>query len=185
MVEISGKLVTIRDKRLDDAPDDYVWRKDEELAALDANRPISFPYQDFLRIYRDELAFPFSWSRRFGIDNLMGKHIGNCMYYDIDLSRNQTELGIMIGDRGYWSQGYGTEAVRLLVGYIFATMSIEKVYLHTLEWNVRARKSFQKAGFSEVKPVQRDGHDMILMDVLKADWKDNNATESDGVVNNE
>jgi RimJ/RimL family protein N-acetyltransferase len=44
------------------------------------------------------------------------------------------------------------------------------VYLHTLEWNTRARKSFAKSGFREVKEVRRGGFDFVLMEVRREDW---------------
>ena len=64
--------------------------------------------------------------------------------------------------------GYGTDAVVTLVGHIFKTISsINKVYLHTLEWNSRARNSFAKAGFVEVREVKRDGQNFVLMETLR------------------
>jgi len=96
-------------------------------------------------------------------------HIGNCMYYDLDERRGQTELGIMIGDRDYWNGGYGTDAVVTLVEHIFKTISsINKIYLHTLDWNDRARKSFAKAGFVEVREVKRDGQNFVLMEMVRS-----------------
>ena len=96
-------------------------------------------------------------------------HIGNCMYYDLDERRGQTELGIMIGDRDYWNGGYGTDAVVTLVEHIFKTISsINKIYLHTLDWNDRARKSFAKAGFVEVRKVKRDGQNFVLMEMERS-----------------
>ena len=105
-------------------------------------------YNDFLRYSQEEIDFPSSRSKRFGIDDHTGKHIGNCMYYDIDTRRHETELGIMIGDRAYWSKGYGTDAVDTLLKYIFTQTNMKRVYLHTLDWNQRAQKSFGKSGLS-------------------------------------
>ena len=34
-----------------------------------------------------------------------GKYIGNCMYYDMNTIDKEAELGIVIGDRNYWSRG--------------------------------------------------------------------------------
>ena len=169
-MKVKGHKVALREKHLEDAPDDYSWRTDEELARLDATTPLTMSYADFLRYYRDDFRYPSLWSRRFAIDTLDGKHIGNCMYYDIDNIKGQTELGIMIGDRDYWSRGYGTDAVTTLLEHIFANTSLNRVYLHTLEWNTRAQRSFKKAGFQEVKRVSRDRKKFILMDIRRSDW---------------
>ena len=167
----SGDKVVLREKALSDAEDDYAWRTDEELATLDATRPLRMSFKDFLRYTREEIDYPSPRSRRFAIDTHDGKHIGNCMYYDIDLRRGQAELGIMIGDREYWSRGYGTDSVNTLLTHIFSSTSIDRVYLHTLEWNQRARNSFAKSGFKELHPVRRNGLDFIRMEVWRTEWE--------------
>ena len=167
----SGDKVVLREKVLSDAEDDYAWRTDEELATLDATRPLRMAFNDFVRYTREEIDYPSPRSRRLAIDTLDGKHIGNCMYYDIDLNRGQTELGIMIGDREYWSRGYGTDSVNTLLKHIFSSTSISRVYLHTLEWNQRARNSFAKSGFKELRPVRRNGLDFIYMEVWRTEWE--------------
>ena len=169
----------LREKRIEDAADDYAWRVDEELASLDATRPLNMSYENFLRYSREEIAYPSPMSKRFGIDTHDGKHIGNGMCYDVDLRRGEAELGIMIGDRDYWDKGYGTDSVDSLLTYIFTTTPLTRVYLHTLEWNQRARRSFEKSGFREVRRVRRNGLDFIYMEVWRSDWEGlRNRTES-------
>jgi len=171
-VIIRGDRVVIREKRIEDAPDDYSWRVDDELARLDATRPIRMSFEDFLRYSRDELVYTSSTSKRLAIDTHDAKHIGNCMYYDIDQRRKQTELGIMIGDRDYWDGGYGTNAVDSLLAHIFTTTPMELVYLHTLDWNQRARCSFAKSGFREIKQVRRSGLDFLYMEIARNEWEE-------------
>ena len=171
-VELRGEKVLLRDKSLEDAFNDYAWRTDEELACLDATRPIRMSYDDFLRHSRDEVIFSSATSKRLAINTLDGKHIGNCMCYDIDFRKCQAELGIMIGDREYWGQGYGTDSVNTLLSHIFLETPLRKVYLHTLEWNGRARRSFAKSGFREVKNVRRSGMDFVFMEISREEWED-------------
>ena len=173
-VHLTGEKVVLREKRIEDAEDDYAWRTDEELARLDATRPLHMRYDEFLRYSRDDLGYPSTRSKRLAIDTLDGKHIGNCMYYDIDMRRGETELGIMIGDRDYWGKGYGRDSVRLLLSHIFTTTNLNRVYLHTLEWNRRAQRSFQSSGFQDVKRVRRSGYDFLMMEVLREDWENRN-----------
>ncbi|MCH7745145.1 MAG: GNAT family N-acetyltransferase [Chloroflexi bacterium] len=174
---VRGKKVILREKSVDDAQADYAWRVDEELARLDATRPLNMSYNDFLRYSKEEMNYPSPRSKRLAIDTLDGKHIGNCMYYDIDLRQGEAELGIMIGDREYWGKGYGTDSVNSLLDHIFTTTPITRVYLHTLEWNNRARNSFAKSGFREVKPVRRNGFDFIYMEVWRSEWERRSLSE--------
>ena len=170
-VFIRGQKVVLREKRIEDAPDDFAWRSDEELAKLDATRPLNMTYDDFLRYARTEIDDPGPRSKRLAIDTLDGRHIGNFMYYDLDLRRGEAELGIMIGDRDYWGKGYGSDAIRAVQDYIFTQTTLTRVYLHTLEWNERARRSFTKAGMREVKTVRRSGMKFVRMEMLRHEWE--------------
>ena len=119
-----GEKVLLRNKNLEDVEDDYQWRTDPELAELDASAPLTMKFTDYFRFFEDELRLENPWSIRFAIDSIHGLHIGNCMFYDINYISGKTELGILIGDRDYWSKGYGTEAVGLLLKYIFHQVQI-------------------------------------------------------------
>ena len=169
-VDLKGDLVHIREKKIEDIADEYSWRTDEELSRLDATRPLTMSYDDFFRYSKEEMKFPNYKSKKLALDTIDNIHIGNLMYYDYSISNKQTELGIMIGDKDYWGKGYGTEAVQVLLEYLFTVLNLEKVYLHTLSWNYRAQASFVRAGFNIVRSVRRGGHDFILMDVNKSDW---------------
>ncbi len=169
---LDGQLVVLREKRLSDVQADYAWRTDPELAELDATSPIRLTVEEYTRYYRDELDHPSPWSVRYAIETRDGVHIGNTMYYDIDQSKSRAELGIMIGDRAYWSRGYGTDAVMALVRSIFEDVQLGFVYLHTLSHNARAQKAFRKAGFYNVRDVRRDGRVFLRMEVAREDWLD-------------
>tara|TARA_A100001037_G_scaffold78349_2_gene70274 strand:- start:5465 stop:5998 length:534 start_codon:yes stop_codon:yes gene_type:complete len=165
-----GVKVLIREKRFEDGEDDHSWRANPELAELDAAMPIRQSLKDFLRDYENELKFPTPWVRRYGIDSLEGVHIGNCMVYDIDTIGGQCEIGILVGDKNYWSKGYGREAVKLLIDECFKMENMKRLYLHTLTWNARARRAFAGCGFKEVQQVRRAGRDFILMEIYREEW---------------
>ena len=173
-VDLFGDLVHIREKKIEDIADEYSWRTDEELSRLDATRPLTMSYDDFFRYSKEEMKFPNYKSKKLALDTKDNIHIGNVMYYDYSISNKQTELGIMIGDKDYWGKGYGTEAVQLLLEYLFSVLNLKRVYLHTLSWNYRAQASFIRAGFNVVRSVRRGGHDFILMEVIKSDWSKSN-----------
>lgn len=166
-VHVEGERVILREKRLEDAQDDYQWRADPDLAVFDAVPPLKMSWQDFERIFKEELRYPPPRQLTLSIIDRKGVHIGNCMYYDFDEGRGQAELGIMIGRREYWSHGYGRDAVAAMLRYMFESPKLKRVYLHTLTWNLRAQKAFQSTGFSPVREVLRNGHSFVLMEVLR------------------
>ncbi len=167
---LEGELVVLRAKKFSDVDRDYSWRSDPELAELDATTPIRLSLDEYGRHYRDEINYPSPWSVRYAIETHDGTHIGNAMYYDIDRSEGQCELGIMIGNRYYWSRGYGPDAVITLLRGIFVEAALDRVYLHTLTYNERAQKAFRKAGFEDVEAVRRDRRDFLKMEVFSEAW---------------
>lgn len=159
----------MRDKHLSDIENDYAWRCDPELARYDATVPLKLSSREFALYYTEELQHPKEGRRWFAIDSIDGKHIGNCMYYDVDEERKQAKIGIIIGDREYWGKGCGSEAVTLLTTHIFEETNLERVYLDTLEWNVRAQRCFQKCGFVVCGRLNKKGNNFVIME-LQRSW---------------
>jgi RimJ/RimL family protein N-acetyltransferase len=164
-----GAKVVLREKRSSDAADDYAWRSEAELARFDAARPFSASFDDFRALHEEELAHPSPSRRTLAIEDQAGRHIGNVMYYNIDHAHAEAELGVTIGVREYWGQGYGTDAVRTLVSHLFTKTALGRIYLKTLDWNERARRSFEKAGFAVYGTTRQGGHDFTLMEVRR-EW---------------
>ncbi|MBI4303535.1 MAG: GNAT family N-acetyltransferase [Chloroflexi bacterium] len=169
---IKGNKVILREKKLSDALDDYTWETDEELAYLDAVPPTSVTFSQFLLGYTSDLRDPVPTSRRLAVDTLEGKHIGNCSYYNINDSKQEAELGIMIGNRDYWDKGYGADAVATLLKYIFSETNTKRVYLKTLESNKRAQNCFVKSGFAPYGQMTRNGYSFILMEIERKEWEE-------------
>ena len=165
------KRINLRHKRLADAKDDYRWQTDPELSELDAAVPLSISYQQYLSEYSFDLAYPSSGRHEFAIDTAEGDHIGNCVYYNVNSVENKAELGIMIGEPKYWNLGYGVEAIRALLDHIFNSTRLERIYLTTLTWNIRAQKCFKKCGFQDCGQVQRDNHDFLMMAIHREEWE--------------
>lgn len=172
---IIGSKVKLRDKRLADAQDDYTWSKDCELARLDAALPLSVSFPQYLSDYTSELRYPSSGKYRFAIETLDGRHIGNCLYYNIIPWRGEAELGIVIGNRNYWDKGYGADTVTTLVSYIFHETNLNRIYLKTLGWNTRAQRCFEKCGFTHCGLLARDGFNFVLMEIHRSQWEEHQA----------
>jgi len=167
-----GNKVILRDKRLSDTRDDYTWKADPELARLDATPRLDVSFSQYLLDYASELYCSFLIRRQFAIDTLDGKHIGNCVYYGIDEAKGEAELGIMIGNRDYWNEGYGCDAVATLLNYIFRETNLKRLYLKSLDSNLRAQKCFQKCGFTPCGHLNKDGYSFMLMDIYRTQWQE-------------
>ena len=132
-MKIKGEKVNIRPKKPTDAKNDYRWQSDPELSALDAMTPLTLSFRDYYQEYIETLKHPFPNRITFAVDTKDGRHIGNCVYYNIDKMIGETEIGIMIGERDYWNNGYGTDIISTLIDYIFQRLKFQRVYLKTLK----------------------------------------------------
>ena len=173
---INGSKVILRSKTLADARDDYNWQADLELAWLDAAPPVTMPFEEYQEAYRSELRYSSPNRCSFAVETLDGKHIGNCVYYNIDKVRGEAELGIMIGDREYWDKGHGTDAVATLIDHIFRQTSLKRIYLKTLDSNIRAQKCFQKCGLTPCGHSVREKFSFMLMEIHRKQWQEQQNT---------
>jgi ribosomal-protein-alanine N-acetyltransferase len=165
------KRIQLRAKKLSDAREDYEWQTDPELCRLDAADILNMSYKNYIAEYTFEMCYPTSNRHEFSVDTLDGLHIGNCVYYNVNKIESKAEIGIMIGNRDYWNQGYGTEIVNTLLNYVFDKTGLKKAYLTTLVWNARAHKCFKKCGFSENGELMRDGYRFTVMVVDRGEWE--------------
>ncbi len=169
---INGNKIILRKKRLDDAQNDYLWQTDPELARLDALPPVTIPFNEYLSAYTNELRYSAPSRHSFAVETLDGKHIGNCVYYNVNEAKGEAELGIMIGNRDYWDKGYGTDAVTTLIDHIFGNTNFKRIYLKTLDSNARAQKCFQKCCFTPCGHLDRDGFRFVLMEIHRKEWQE-------------
>ncbi len=169
---ITGSKIRLRDKTLADAVDDYIWQSDPRLAQLDAAPLLTTTFPQYLSDYADELHCPPSIRHRFAIETLDGKHIGNCSYYSINDTKSEAELGILIGNRDYWDNGYGVDTATTLVNYIFHQTNLKRIYLKTLDSNIRAQKCFKKCGFTPYGHLVRDRFSFVLMEITRKQWRE-------------
>jgi RimJ/RimL family protein N-acetyltransferase len=73
----------------------------------------------------------------------------------------------MIGDKAYWGQGYGTDAVLAILDYVFNQAAWQSLFLKTLDWNMRAHKCFEKCGFVRKGTLDYNGCNFILMEISR------------------
>lgn len=177
-----GKLVRLRAYRKEDVPFAQEWINDPEMKT---NLAPGVPYPVTLE---DEEKWVASLSSNkddysFAIETLDGQYLGGCGVNWVDWKNSRAMVGIFIGNKDYLGKGYGTDAMRVLVRFIFNEMNIHKVKLMVYAFNERAIKSYKKCGFV-VEGVKRDEifkngkyHDELEMGLLRDDWLAARASE--------
>jgi RimJ/RimL family protein N-acetyltransferase len=141
-----GRLVRLRGFERSDLAACVKWIQDPEVREFLMFRyPMSMAEEE--RWYDSLLKS--GTDRIFAIETLQGRYIGNIGLHRIDLLDRHAELGIFIGDKAHWSKGCGAEAIKLLLEVAFGELNLHKVYLHHQKHNARARKCYEKCGFTE------------------------------------
>lgn len=86
-------------------------------------------------------------------------------------------VGIGLGERDSWGKGYGTDAMLVLQRYAFEELNLHRLSLSVFDYNQRAIRSYEKAGFvvegRARKYLNREGqrYDMIFMGILREEWE--------------
>lgn len=92
-------------------------------------------------------------------------------------SRGEAWVGIGLGEREDWGHGYGTDAMQLILRYAFTELNLHRVSLDVFDYNPRAIRSYEKAGFKVEgcvrQAMQREGRrwDYVYMGLLRREWE--------------
>lgn len=85
-------------------------------------------------------------------------------------------LGIAIG-ADYQGQGYGYEALQLVLSFAFRELNLYRIQLTVFAYNTRAIALYEKSGFTREgsfrEALHRDGqrHDMFVYGILRPEWE--------------
>lgn len=122
------------------------WANDRELARLlDRARPVGeMDHEDWFANHTrgDDRVY-------FAIESKPeGVHVGNIWLWGIDPRHRKAEVRIVLGSREGQGRGMGTEALSLISDYARERLNLRRLYAYVLGINPRARRAFEKAGFT-------------------------------------
>ena len=115
---------------------------------------------------------------RLGIFKQDGSVIGDIALQDIDRVNRCCSIGMGMAKLENRGQGYGQEAVRLMLAYGFDHLGMERITANTLDINIGARKSLEKCGFvpegRERRAVYLGGvmHDRLCYAILREEFRE-------------
>jgi diamine N-acetyltransferase len=177
---IVGDRVRLRAVELDDLPRFISWFNDPE---VQRGIPLCTP----LSTQDEEEWFQENQKRKpeersLSVDAKVDdewKHIGSCGFIEVDTRVRSAEIGITIGDKDYWDQGFGSDTLRLLLQHAFDTLNLRRLYLRVYGGNPRAIRVYRNLGFQE-EGRMRQAHyhagqyeDVLIMGLLRDEWSAN------------
>lgn len=104
--------------------------------------------------------------------------IGNCGFDEIDLIHQNAKLSILIGEEEKRGQGYGKEAIKLLLEYGFNNLNLNNIMLNVYSFNTRAIKVYESLGFKKFGTRHKSHYfkgkfyDEIQMEILKDEYSE-------------
>lgn len=136
------------------SPEYIRWMQDEEVFQFLTSRNTGYTPQE-LKEYVANINGS-STDFLFGVFLKKGnKHIGNIKVGGIDPLHGFGDIGLIIGEKDEWSNGYGTEAIALATEYALDELDLNKLIAGMIMKNVGSYKAFIKAGYREVGTLTR------------------------------
>ena len=169
-VVLDGERVRLRPMTEDDWPSLLAWNRDPDVLYL-TDGPGAEPcgLAETQAIYRSVCAHAFCfiiefearaigecWLQRMNLQAIVDRHRG----------RDVRRIDIVIGAKGLWGQGLGTEAVSLLTSFGFENEGADAIYGIVYRHNPRSRRLFEKLGFyrdaAAPPPVEPETIELVI-----------------------
>ena len=171
---IQGKRLTLRAIERDDLPRYVAWLNDlEVIHHLKTYPPMNL--EDETDWYEQQRKDGSTLNLAIVVSDEEW-HIGSVSLMKINQRDQNAELGIIIGDKTRWGQGYGREAIQLLLHYGFTTLNLHRVYLRVDASHTPAIRCYLSCGFVEEGRLRdvvfRQGRfeDQLIMSVLRPEY---------------
>lgn len=190
MIKLIGEKVLLREATQEDVNELYYWKYEEKnQEAKKWNAPYiperRLTKEKYINSWKKEYEFFLSVPRILAII-INEKTVGTVSCYWVDKHTNWLETGIVIYDSAYWSGGYGTEAYRMWIDFLFESTSLHRLGMSTWSGNIRMMKTAAKIGMKEearireARIVNGNYFDSIKMGILRREWESHRSKSCNG-----
>lgn len=181
MIKLIGEKVWLREATQEDVNKLYYWKYEEKNQEA---KKWNAPYIPEKQLTKEE--YMNLWNQEYelfpGVPPLLAviinkKAVGIVSCYWVDKHTNWLETGIVIYDSDYWSGGYGTEAYRMWIDFLFESTHLHRLGMSTWSGNIRMIKTAAKIGMKEearireARIVNGEHFDSIKMGMLRREWE--------------
>lgn len=102
--------------------------------------------------------------------------VGSLAIHNLDLVQQNCEVGLSVSKK-YQGQGYGSEAIQLILSFLFENTPIHKIKLNVFAFNTGAIRLYEKLGFHQDGVLREEifkagkFHDVYTYSLLRQEWK--------------
>lgn len=168
MVTLNGQHIYLRAIEPEDL--DFVYEIENDMAfwsLSDTQAPYSrFLIKQYLKNAKQDIYE--AKQLRLAICTNDNNTIGLIDVFDYNVKNKRAGIGIIIKDEPNRNQGYGREALQLLVDYCFEILHLHQVYANISEENQASINLFENNGFEKIG--------------LKKDWSFNGQSFSNEYI---
>jgi len=169
---LEGRTVNLKIIEKEDLPILKEWLNDLEFTG--EYEPVAQETKTDLEKEYDRLTVG-QW---FFVEKKDGKKIGYVAHWVAHAHGSDlTELGYSLipNERG---KGYGSEAIRIIVDYLFLSKDIVRIQADTDPMNIASQRALEKAGFKREGILRKaffcrgEWKDTALYSILREEWKE-------------
>jgi RimJ/RimL family protein N-acetyltransferase len=173
---IRGERIYLRAPERADVPDFVRWFNDADVIRnLAMFAPMSQAAEEG---WFERMSAAYGATDYHFVICLLGddRPIGTAGLHAVDRANGTADFGIAIGEKSEWGRGYGTDATRSICDFGFGELRLERIGLYVYAGNDRARRAYEKAGFTMEGTLRRahftrgEHLDVHVMSVLRDEW---------------
>ena len=167
---LEGENVNLRIAEKEDLERVAEWVNNLEFTG--EYEPVSQESETDIEKQYDKLPPEEKW---FIIEKKDGSRIGLAIHLLDPGKRMAIGYYLIPSQRG---KGYGTEAVRIMVDYLFLSKDIVRIQAETHPENVASHRVLEKAGFKREGTIRKSffsrgvWRDTVLFSILREEWKE-------------
>jgi RimJ/RimL family protein N-acetyltransferase len=176
---IETERIILRKFKESDADAFFKYRPNPQVALYQGEGWENYKFEQAVEFVKEQMNFepgiPDTWFQIAIELKDTGNLIGDCAIHTLPQDINQVEIGFTL-DPMYQNKGFGTEAIKCLLGYIFNVLNKHRVIAVTDVRNKNSIKLLEKIGMRRegyfIKNAWNKGEytDEYLFALLKEEW---------------
>lgn len=169
---LEGKIVNLRIMEKEDLPQFSEWLNTPEFTG-EYN-----PLRQSSKTETEKILESPLEMKPFFIEKKDGTRVGFIAhFYVLHIAGKQLEIGYSLApsERG---KGYGTEAVRLMVDYLFLSKENERIQAQVDPKNIASQRILEKNGFKKEGKLRKnffmrgEWRDALIYSILRGEWNE-------------